>query len=307
MQWLNDESRESFVITSANDDDDVVGFFSVYHYTVSDTTIYVWQGMRIRHDARNMNLVKQAGKYFVVNHILPKSTKAALISAGGPSWIKDDQSDWATTADRAVTLEKYMAGSVNTGRSVLDFTGFNAKFPLTNSVKEMLNAPFDGVTAIDEFDSIYEHLKALNFPRMKFLPQFNAHLLQHFWFPFLINSSFSGEMLMPPRSPAINDKSKIRVLKTLRGMSIGTLLPIGSKWFIMVDIYGECDTEYMAHLCAHYDHFKQCGEQMNGLMIQVPALDNIAQTTFYQKLSALKSDKFSFSPQFVNQYNLLTK
>ena len=128
----------------------------------------------------------------------------------------------------------------------------------------------------------------------------NPFSKQH-WYPFLVNSTI--DIICPSKSPVLNKRALVRVIKSEDVLSIGDINPVGTKgnWIITLDIYGDKHEQFMSHMKNHFSFFEKQGKKIFALQFNIPYLANIETTRFYKELSMLKSGEFWFTPNFVNQ------
>merc|ERR1711935_9 len=290
IQWIADKSRDNLLILS--EQNDVIGFFSLSHYTTGKYTIYVEQGLRLRDDVQGTSISKDVVAW-IDGYAHSKSPNPLLLSLTVPFFAKEDYES---------KIEKYLAGS-NT-RTVLQVSLF-ISFSLTESVKAKLRKKTDNLCVVD-VKQLYKHLSDLHFPGLKFNATYNGYIFKQRFYPFLINESFQLETLNPLSSPVLHHKSKIHILKSANVISLGDLTPVGThgEWVINIDIYGEHQSEFMSHLRAHYMHFEQYGVTITDVLFHVPNIESIKQSEFYQEFKLLKTEKGIFTPTFVNQLKL---
>ena len=205
----------------------------------------------------------------------------------------------AMSAENQNRIQNYMAGSDT--RHVLDM-GLFAEIKLNAGLVTLIRQhKADNVNVIDKC-AVFEELARMNFAGLKYIEEYGGYLMKQYWYPFLINSQSTLELIVTDQSPVLNKRAKVRTLCSGNVLSFGAINPVGTngEWIIIVDIFGNDHTKYMDHIKSHAAHYVDLQPNIFNLQICMPRVENIEKTIFYKQLSELKNGRLWLTPNFVN-------
>ena len=290
---MDDDARDNFVILSGNEY--IVGFFSLSKYQFADTDVYVEQALRLGSSAHGKNISKKIIKW-IGGFIKSKSPRSIFLSV---SMLYERDFSRAISAEHQNRIQNYMAGSDT--RRVLDM-GLFAEIKLNADLMTLLrqhNA--DSIKVIDKY-AVFDELSRMQFAGVKYVEEFGGYLMKQYWYPFLINSQSTMELIVSDGSPVLNKRATVRTLRSENVLSFGAMNPTGTsgQWIIIVDIFGSDHTKYMGHIRNHVAHYAELQSNIFNLQICMPHVNNIERTDFYKTLSELKNGPLWLTPNFVN-------